>query len=99
MYVGIILLICSLVVFTIGAGMIISDEDYVVVGLLNIISGIVVFIFGMLSLNSTGMVYLWEHVDDDKTRITKVNGNVSEMYITIDDKEYHFEFPLKEEVK
>lgn len=34
-----------------------------------------------------------------KTRITKVNGDVSEMYITIDGKEYHFEFPLKEEEK
>ena len=97
MYVGIILVVCSLVVFTISAGMIMSDKDYVVVGLLNMVCGIAVFIFGMLSLTNTGMIYLWEHVDNDKTRITKVNGDVSEMYITIDGKEYHFDFPLKEE--
>ena len=38
-----------------------------------------------------------EHTDHDKTRIVKENGETKELYITIDGKEYHFEF--KEEVK
>lgn len=99
MYVGITLLICSFVIIIISGCLFMSDKDYAIVGLLNMVSGIGVFIFGMLSLTNTGMVYLWEHVNNDKTCITKVNGDVSEMYITIDGKEYHFEFPLEEEEK
>jgi hypothetical protein len=81
----------------IGGAMFVSDIDYAIPGLLLNICAVAIFIIGLLSITNVGMIYLWEHVDDDKTCITKVNGDVSEMYITIDGKEYHFEFPLKEE--
>lgn len=97
MYVGITLVICAFVIIIIGGCMFMSDNDYAIPGLLLNICGVAVLIIGMLSICNVGMIYLWEHVNDDKTRITKVNGDVSEMYITIDSKEYHFEFPLKEE--
>lgn len=96
MYIGIILLICAFIIMIIGGTMFI-DDSYSITGFLLNICGIAVFIIGLLSMLNVGMIYLWEHVDDDKTRVTKVNGDVSEMYITIDGKEYHFEFPLKED--
>lgn len=97
MYIGIILLICAFVIIVIGGCMFMSDEDYVISALLLNLCGCVIVIMGILSVCNVSMIYLWEHVDNDKTRIIKVNGDVSEMYITIDGKEYHFEFPLKEE--
>lgn len=39
---------------------------------------------------------LYNHIDHSKTRTIKENGEVTDLYLTIDGKEYHFEF---EEVK
>lgn len=39
---------------------------------------------------------LFTHIDHSKTKIIKENGEVTDLYLTIDGKEYHFEF---EEVK
>ena len=39
---------------------------------------------------------LFTHIDHSKTRTIKENGEVTDLYLTIDGKEYHFEF---EEVK
>ena len=97
MYIGITLVICAFIIIIIGGAMFMSDEDYAIPGFLLNLCGVAVIIIGILSMCNVGMIYLWDHVDNDKTRIIKVNGDVSEMYITIDGKEYHFEFPLKEE--
>lgn len=39
---------------------------------------------------------LFTHIDHSKTKTIKENGEVTDLYLTIDGKEYHFEF---EEVK
>jgi hypothetical protein len=49
------------------------------------------------TLISAGVLYedvsiISEHTDHDKTRIVKENGETKELYITIDGKEYHFDF-------
>lgn len=38
------------------------------------------------------MSIISEYTDHDKTRVIKENGKVKELYVTIDDEEYHFEF-------
>lgn len=35
---------------------------------------------------------LADHIDTDKTRVIKENGEVRELYITVEGKEYHFTF-------
>lgn len=35
---------------------------------------------------------LFTHIDHSKTRTIKENGEVTDLYLTIDGKEYHFEF-------
>ena len=40
---------------------------------------------------------LYGHIDHSKTRTLKENGEVTDLYLTIDGTEYHFE--LKEETK
>lgn len=31
------------------------------------------------------------HIDEDKTKVTEINGEVTDLWITVDGKEYHFE--------
>lgn len=31
------------------------------------------------------------HIDEDKTKVTEINGKVTDLWITVDGKEYHFE--------
>lgn len=40
---------------------------------------------------------LFTHIDHSKTRTIKENGEVTDLYLTIDGKEYHFEFETKED--
>lgn len=40
---------------------------------------------------------LLTHIDHSKTRTIKENGAVTDLYLTIDGKEYHFEFETKED--
>lgn len=40
---------------------------------------------------------LFTHIDHSKTRTIKENGEVTDLYLTIDGKEYHFEFEEKED--
>jgi hypothetical protein len=40
---------------------------------------------------------LYNHIDHSKTRTIKENGAVTDLYLTIDGKEYHFEFETKED--
>lgn len=40
---------------------------------------------------------LFTHIDHSKTKTIKENGNVTDLYLTIDGKEYHFEFEEVEE--
>ncbi len=39
---------------------------------------------------------LFTHIDHSKTKTIKENGEVTDLYLTIDGKEYHFEFETKE---
>lgn len=43
------------------------------------------------------LIPLYGHIDHSKTREIKENGETTDLYITIDGTEYHFE--LKEETK
>ena len=40
---------------------------------------------------------LYNHIDHSKTRTIKENGEVTDLYLTIDGKENHFEFETKED--
>lgn len=40
---------------------------------------------------------LFTHIDHAKTKTIKENGEVTDLYLTIDGKEYHFEFEEVEE--
>ena len=40
---------------------------------------------------------LFTHIDHSKTKTIKENGAVTDLYLTIDGKEYHFEFETKED--
>lgn len=60
--------------------------------------GILLIIFGVIWYSNSQMDTepLYNHIDHSKTRTIKENGEVTDLYLTIDGKEYHFEF---EEVK
>lgn len=40
---------------------------------------------------------LFTHIDHSKTKTIKENGVVTDLYLTIDGKEYHFEFEEEDE--
>ena len=40
--------------------------------------------------------YLAGHIDTDKTRVYKENDEATDLYITVDGKEYHFELTEQE---
>lgn len=60
--------------------------------------GALLIIFGVILYSNSQMDTepLYGHIDRSKTRTIKENGEVTDLYLTIDGKEYHFEF---EEVK
>lgn len=60
--------------------------------------GVLLIIFGVIWYSNSQMDTepLYNHIDHSKTRTIKENGEVTDLYLTIDGKEYHFEF---EEVK
>jgi hypothetical protein len=55
-------------------------------GVLLIISGVIWYCSGQ-----TDTEPLYNHIDHSKTRTIKENGEVTDLYLTIDGKEYHFE--------
>ena len=56
--------------------------------------GALLIIFGVIwySISQMDTEPLYGHIDHSKTRTIKENGKVTDLYLTIDGKEYHFEF-------
>ena len=52
-------------------------------------------IWGMFN-NEMDAEPLFTHIDHSKTKTIKENGEVTDLYLTIDGKEYHFEFEENE---
>lgn len=51
---------------------------------------IVGFVFSRYRINK--LIPLITHIDKSKTKVIEVNGETTDIYITVDGKEYHFEF-------
>lgn len=60
--------------------------------------GALLIIFGIIWYGNSQMDTepLYSHINHSKTQIIKKNGEVTDLYLTIDGKEYHFEFEEKE---
>lgn len=58
------------------------------------VMGALLIIFGAIwySIGQMDTEPLYNHIDHSKTRTIKENGEVTDLYLTIDGKEYHFEF-------
>lgn len=56
----------------------------------------IIFINVLKERGLEAFLILSKHIDDNKTRITEENGEAKELYITVDGKEYHFEFERSE---
>lgn len=56
--------------------------------------GVLLIIFGVIwySIGEIDTIPLYGHIDHSKTKTIKENGEVTDLYLTIDGKEYHFEF-------
>lgn len=62
------------------------------IGGLLIMFGVIWYYIGQMDTEP-----LYNHIDHSKTRTIKENGAVTDLYLTIDGKEYHFEFETKED--
>ena len=51
---------------------------------------IVGFVFSRYRINK--LIPLITHIDKSKTKVVEVGGETTDIYITVDGKEYHFEF-------
>ena len=51
---------------------------------------VVGFVFSRYRINK--LIPLITHIDKSKTEVIEVNGETTDIYITVDGKEYHFEF-------
>ena len=51
---------------------------------------IVGFVFSRYRIDK--LIPLITHIDKSKTKVIEVNGETTDIYITVDGKEYHFEF-------
>ena len=74
-----------------------GDDDGWVIGMkiISILAVLTTGIWGMFN-HEYDAEPLFTHIDHSKTKTIKENGEVTDLYLTIDGKEYHFEF---EEVK
>ena len=48
------------------------------------------FVFSRYRIDK--LIPLITHIDKSKTKVIEVNGETTDIYITVDGKEYHFEF-------
>ena len=48
------------------------------------------FVFSRYRINK--LIPLITHIDKSKTKVVEVSGKTTDIYITVDGKEYHFEF-------
>lgn len=69
-----------------------SDESWIIGMKIIAISAVLASgIWGMFN-HEMDAEPLFTHIDHSKTKTTKENGEVTDLYLTIDGKEYHFEF-------
>mgnify|MGYP007038178778 CR=1 FL=1 len=75
-----------------------SIEDHNIFEITYIISMVLLsfflLVFGILcnSHHIDDVIELTDHIDHSKTKTIEENGEVTDLYLTIDGKEYHFEF-------
>ena len=71
-----------------------NEEIGVGVSSVAFVIAFVLSIFCIAFLDDGGyesIVPLLGHIDEDKTKVTEIKGKVTELWITVDGKEYHFE--------
>lgn len=98
-----ILVLLFLLLFTGIITLAIGEEDDNGVGMITgfIVSVLVVtlfFIYGIIDMNGIESVLpLMGHIDKEKTVIKEENGEPTDLYITVDGKEYHIVLKETEE--
>lgn len=95
-----VLVVCGTVLFIVLIFDLFDDESKYEVWIIGMkitaISAVLASgIWGMFN-NEMDAEPIFTHIDHSKTKTIKENGAVTDLYLTIDGKEYHFEF---EEVK
>ena len=95
-----VLVVCGTVLLIVLIFDLFDDEclhEVWIVGM-KIIAVMVVLVTGLWGMfnHEIDAEPLFTHIDHSKTRTIKENGEVTDLYLTIDGKEYRFEF---EEVK
>lgn len=91
-----VLLVCGTVLLIVLIFDLFDDEcphEVWIVGMkiIAVMAVLVSGIWGMFN-NEMDAEPLFTHIDHPKTRTIKENGEVTDLYLTIDGKEYHFEF-------
>ena len=85
----IIAAICCLIATIVDACL--CDFDNKLSAILSVCS-IIVIILAVIELRSYGLFTLYDHIDQDETHITKVDGKVTEIDLVIDGKHYDIVF-------
>ena len=74
-----------------------SESEMIISLLIIVISFISIWILGYLQRNGMDVFcYLSGHINKSKTVINKENDIVTDVYITVDGEEYHFDLRNKE---
>lgn len=98
-----ILVLLFLLLFTGIMSLAISEEDGNGVGMItgfvvSVLVVILLIIYGALSMNGIESVLpLLGHIDKGKTVIKEENGEPTDLYLTVDGKEYHIALKETEE--
>lgn len=67
-------------------GSVVSSVAFVIILVLSVFCGAFVADGGYESISP-----LLGHIDEGKTKVTEINGKVTDLWITVDGEEYHFE--------
>ena len=79
-----------------------DNKEEIGIGFSSVAFTIIILIsaFGIAFVNDSGyksISSLLGHIDKDKTKTSETNGEITDLWITVDGKEYHFELKQKSE--
>lgn len=93
---SVVLVVCGTVLFMVLIFDLVGDEskyEGLIIGMK------IIATLGVIATSIWGMFYhemdaepLFTYIDHSKTKTIKENGAITDLYLTIDGKEYHFEF-------
>lgn len=97
-----IILIISVIILAITLNSTSASAD-ALWGFLVVYSGIIlaVSMVGLIFASKTGKVYrdeydkIIQNIDSDKTKVIEENDEITDIYITVNGQDYHFEFKEK----